>query len=98
MIFGLFGKGKQQENLVCIGEVVHYFAKVKAGVIKITNKKVAIGDHIWIKGHTTDFDQNIDSMQVEHEAVESASKGGEVAIKLKKKVRRGDQVFIEKEK
>jgi len=91
MIFGIFG-GKKEE--VLIGEVIHYFKQVKAAVIEVKKEKVAIGDRIRIKGHTTNFDQKIKSMQIEHEPVESVSKGGEVAIKVAKKVRRGDQVFI----
>ncbi|MFQ5953338.1 MAG: hypothetical protein ACE5JK_08090, partial [Candidatus Omnitrophota bacterium] len=67
---------------------------VKAAVIKVNKGKISIGDHIRIKGHTTDFDQTVKSMQIEHEPVESVSKGGEAAIKVGKKVRRGDQVFI----
>ncbi len=92
MIFGIFG-GKKKEEIL-IGEVVHFFPKVKAVVIKVNKEKVAIGDKIRIKGHTTNFDQTIKSMQIEHEVVESVSKGEEVAIKVSKKVRRGDQVFL----
>ena len=93
MIFGIFGKKKEEEG-VLVGEVIHYFKKVKAAVIEIKKDKMSIGDRIRIKGHTTDFEEKITSMQIEHESVESVSKGGEVAIKVKKKVRRGDKVFI----
>ena len=97
MIFGFLG-GKKEEKAkeVLVGEVVHYFRKVKAAVIKVKKSGVAIGDHIKVKGHTTDFDQKIKSMQIDHEPVESASKGKEVAIKVGKKVRRGDKVFLVK--
>ncbi|MGB2599754.1 MAG: translation elongation factor-like protein [Candidatus Omnitrophota bacterium] len=92
MIFGIFGGKKKEE--VLIGEVVHFFPKVKAAIIKVNKEKVAIGDRIRIKGHTTNFDQTIKSMQIEHELVESVKKGEEVAVKVGKKVRRGDQVFL----
>ncbi|MFH1552483.1 MAG: hypothetical protein ABID83_02435 [Candidatus Omnitrophota bacterium] len=95
MIFGLFGKKKEkplEEDRV--GKVVHYFPHVKAAVIVIEKKGISIGDHIRIKGHTTDIEQKIESMQVEHEAVESVSKGQEAAIKVKKKVRRRDEVYL----
>ncbi|MGD2278535.1 MAG: hypothetical protein PVH45_00390 [Candidatus Omnitrophota bacterium] len=97
MIFG-FLKGKKEEKAkeILVGEVVHYFRKVKAAVIKVKKSGVAIGDRIKVKGHTTDFDQKIKSMQIDHEPVESASKGKEVAIKVGKKVRRGDKVFLVK--
>ena len=97
MIFGIFEPKKEEEiKGILIGEVVHYFRKVKAAVIKIKKDKVAIGDDIRIKGHTTDFGQKIKSMQIDHEVVESASKGKEVAIKVGKKVRRGDKVYVVK--
>ncbi|MFC1570764.1 hypothetical protein ACFL4E_03165 [Candidatus Omnitrophota bacterium] len=94
MVFGIFGKKKgDKSEEVLIGEVIHYFSKVKAAVIEVKKGKVEVGDGIRIKGHTTDFNEKIGSMQVDHEPVESAKKGEEVAIKVKKKVRRGDKVF-----
>lgn len=94
MVFGIFGKKKSDKSEeVLIGEVIHYFRKVKAAVIEVKNGEMEIGDGIRIKGHTTDFNEKIGSMQVDHEPVESAKKGEEVAIKVKKKVRRGDKVF-----
>ena len=92
MIFGIFGK-KSKETGVLVGEVIHYFGKVKAAVIKVNKDKLSIGDNVRIKGHTTDFEEKIDSMQVDNEPVESGAKGEEVAIKVKKKVRRGDGVY-----
>jgi translation initiation factor IF-2 len=93
MIFGLFRrKGKPVEGQP-IGTVVHYFPHVKAAVIKVEKGTLAIGDQIRIKGHTTDFDEKIPSMQIEHESVESVSAGQEVAVKVKGKTRRGDQVY-----
>ncbi|MFQ6037699.1 MAG: hypothetical protein ACE5LV_03685, partial [Candidatus Aminicenantales bacterium] len=54
---------------------------------------VRIGDTIHIKGHTTDFYQKVESMQVEHEPIESAEKGMEVGLKVESPVREGDVVF-----
>jgi putative protease len=93
MIFGIFGKKEAKEE-VLIGEVVHFFPHVKAAVIKVDKEKLAVGDSIRIKGHTTNFGETVKSMQIEHESVESVKKGEEVAIKVKKKVRRGDKVFL----
>ncbi|MFC1644317.1 hypothetical protein ACFL5C_03285, partial [Candidatus Omnitrophota bacterium] len=71
MLFGLFGKKKEKPlEGDLVGKVVHYFPHVKAAVIGIEKKGISIGDHIRIKGHTTDIEQKIESMQVEHEAVE----------------------------
>ncbi|MFC1548870.1 translation elongation factor-like protein [Candidatus Omnitrophota bacterium] len=94
MIFGFFGKKSKEEKGTLIGKVVHYFPHVKAAVIEIKKGGVSTGDQIRIKGNTTDFEQKIESMQIEHESVDNVSKGQEVAIKVKKKTRRKDKVFL----
>lgn len=73
--------------------MIHYFKRVKVAVIKVEGGTMSVGDHVRIKGHTTDFDQKITSMQIEHESVESVSKGQEAAIKTGRRARIGDQVF-----
>ena len=94
MIFGLFKKKDAEVKGVMIGEVIHYFPKVKAAVIKIKKNKMQVGDEIRIKGHTTDFSLKVKSMEVDHEPIESAGKGKEVAVKVGKKTRRKDKVYI----
>jgi len=76
-----------------IGEITHYFPHVKAGVIKLTKGMMSVGDTIYIKGSTTDFEQKVRSMQTDHVAVEKAKRGQEIGVKLRKKVRRGDSVY-----
>jgi sRNA-binding carbon storage regulator CsrA len=49
-----------------IGKITHYFAKINVGVLEISKGDVRIGDTIHIKGHTTDYYQKIQSIQVEH--------------------------------
>jgi len=93
MIFGLFGKKRTDSELgPSIGEITHYFPHVKAGVIKIGKGTLALGDTIYIKGKTTSFEQKIKSMQINHVVVEKAAKGQEVGIKVRGRVRKGDQV------
>jgi len=82
-----------------IGEVTHYFNKIGVAAIKIISGQLKKGDIIHIKGHTTDFTEEIDSMQIEHQPVEVANTGDEIGIKVDNVVREGDEVFkvIEKE-
>jgi hypothetical protein len=94
MLFGLFGKKPEVSEKDLIGEVVHYFPKVKAAVIQLTKGDMSPGDQVRIKGHTTDFVQKIASMQVDHKPVEKAAQKSEVAIQVKKRTRRGDKVYI----
>lgn len=76
-----------------IGKITHYFSKISVGVFDITKGNVQIGDTIHIKGHTTDFYQKIQSMQVEHVSVEAAHEGMQVGLKVESSVREGDLVF-----
>jgi putative protease len=76
-----------------VGEIVKFFAKPSVAAIKMTGGVLAIGDRIKIKGHTTDFEDAIASMQIENQAVEKATAGQLIGIKVKEKVREGDEVF-----
>lgn len=94
MIFGLFCKKKTEAELgEAIGEITHYFPHVKAGVIKIEKGTVSLGDTVYVKGHTTAFEQKIKSMQINRVPVEKASKGQEIGVKMRGRVRRGDKVY-----
>ena len=75
-----------------LGEVEDYFSHI--GVIALTLKdSVALGDTIRVQGHTTNFLQRVDSMQIDHEPVKSSKKGDSVGIKVYEKCRKGDDVF-----
>ena len=76
-----------------IGHITHYFSKVNVGILEMTKGKLRIGDTIHIKGHTTDFYQNINSMQVDHNSVESAESGDLIGLKVENQVREKDLVF-----
>jgi len=79
-----------------VGKVTHYFSKIGVGVIKLTGV-LAVGDNIHIKGATTDFQQSIESMQIEHEKVEKAKKGQSIGLKTSEPVREHDVVYVVKE-
>ena len=76
-----------------IGVVTHYFGKIGVAALKITDGELRVGDTIHVKGHTSDFTQTVDSMQVEHESVEVARKGDEVGMKTTEYVRENDSVY-----
>ena len=77
-----------------IGRVTHYFGKVGVAAIEITSGELKVGDTIHIKGHTSDFTQTIDSMQIEHESVEVAKPGDSVGLKVAEHTRGHDVVFL----
>ena len=76
-----------------VGEVVKYFAKPGVAAIKITAGQLKIGDIVRFKGHTTDFQDEIQSMQVDNTPVEKAETGQLIGIKVKDRVRENDSVF-----
>jgi len=76
-----------------IGRVVHYFDKIQVAVIELSDS-LKIGDTIRIVGgEATDFTQEVESMEVEHEKIKSAKKGDVVGMKVKEKVREGYKVY-----
>ena len=75
-----------------IGKVSDYFAKIEVAAIKLS-KGLKVGDKIHVKGATTDFEQEVKSMQIHKDPVETAKKGDEIGIKVKKKVRKGYKVY-----
>lgn len=76
-----------------IGEVSHFFGKINVAVIKLTDS-LKVGDTIHFLGRNTDFEQEVTSMQIEHETITVADRDSEVAIKTIQRVRRGDSVFL----
>jgi putative protease len=76
-----------------IGRVSHYWSKLGVAGIEITAGELRVGDTIHFKGHTTDFSQRVDSMQVEHEAVAIARAGDAVGMKVTDHVRDHDEVY-----
>ncbi len=76
-----------------VGNITHFFNKIGVAVIELTDT-LKVGDVIKVKGATTDFEQTVDSMQIEHEQVEEAGKGQSVGLKMDDAVRAGDEVFM----
>jgi putative protease len=76
-----------------IGRVDHYFGKIQVAGIELTDGGLAVGDTIHIKGHTSDFNQTIDSMQIDRLDVPRAEKGQSIGIRVAEHARVGDEVF-----
>lgn len=76
-----------------IGRITHYFSNIEVAVIDLTSP-LKVGDKIRvIGGQETDFEQEVDSMQIEHEQVKSAKKGDSVGTKINEKVHEGYKVY-----
>lgn len=84
---------KKPSNEILVGKVTHYFPHVEAAVIKITKDKISSGNTLHIKGHSSDFTQVADSLQIDRVPVNSAKKGEEIGLKVKFRVREHDLVY-----
>ena len=76
-----------------IGEVIHYWTKIGVAGLRITQGELKVGDTIHIKGHTSDFTQPVDSIQIESESVEVAGPGQDIGMKVIEHARDHDEVF-----
>ena len=75
-----------------IGIITHYYNRISVAVLALS-EKLELGDMIHISGHTTNFNQRVSSMEIEHKKVFTVSPGDEVAIKVVEPVRRGDAIY-----
>ena len=76
-----------------IGKISHYYGHIHVAAVELTDGPLAVGDSIHIKGHTTDLSENVDSIQIEHEQVQSAKKGDSIGVKVVENVREHDVVY-----
>jgi len=75
-----------------IGYISHYYTGIGVGILEVEDKLI-VGDKIKIKGHTTDIEQVVEEMQLNHENVKEAKSGDSIGIKVHDRVREGDEVF-----
>ncbi len=76
-----------------IGKITHYYSNIGVGIIMLSGT-LKVGDTIRILGATTDFEQPVEEIQLDHKSIEKAKKGKEVGIKVEDKVRDGDEVYV----
>ena len=76
-----------------LGKVTHYFSKIGVAAIQITQDTLRVGDTIHVKGHTSDFREKIDTMQIDGRSVPEATIGQSIGLRVKDHAREHDQVF-----
>ena len=81
-----------EENIIEVGHVSHFFSKIGVAVLELT-APLSVGDKILVKGPSTDFEQAVESMQVEHENIQRAEAGQSVGLKLVQHARERDLVY-----
>ena len=81
-----------EENIIEVGHVTHFFSKIKVAVLELT-APLAVGDRILVKGPTTDFEQVVESMQIEHANIPRAEAGQSIGLKMADNARERDVVY-----
>ncbi|HVO37157.1 MAG TPA: hypothetical protein VMT01_03205 [Candidatus Acidoferrum sp.] len=81
-----------EENVIEVGRITHFFPKISVAVIELT-APLAVGDTIAVKGPNTDFEQPIESMQIEHQNIQRAEAGQSIGLKVQQRVRETDRVY-----
>jgi len=80
------------EGKKLIGKIEHYYSKIGVAIVQLEDD-LSVGDEISIEGPNTNFTQTVESMQVEHENVDTAKAGDAIGLKVVDKVHEKDQVY-----
>lgn len=75
-----------------VGSISHYYDKIGVAVVDVI-APIKVGDRIKIVGHEEEFEQEVVSMQIEHENIQKAKKGDAIGMKVDQPVKKGDEVF-----
>ncbi|HEY7657234.1 MAG TPA: EF-Tu/IF-2/RF-3 family GTPase [Burkholderiales bacterium] len=76
-----------------IGVVTHYYSHLSVAVVKLESARLRVGDTIHLRGHTTDFKQRVDSLQVNHAPVQEVGPGDDFGLKVREHAREHDIVY-----
>jgi hypothetical protein len=81
-----------EENVIEVGQITHFFSKISVAVIELT-EPLAVGDRILVKGPSTDFEQVVESIQIEHKNIPRAEAKQSIGLKLAEHARERDMVY-----
>ena len=81
-----------EPKLEQVGEVIAFFARPSVAVLQLSGS-IAVGQTLYIKGHTTDLHVQVESLQVDHQPVQDARPGQSVGLKVSDRCRKHDIVY-----
>ncbi len=76
-----------------VAVIVKFFSKPSVAALEVTNGTIKAGDMLRYKGHTTDFTEEVLTMEIDNQSVEEAKAGDLVGVKVKERVRENDKVY-----
>ena len=79
---------------VQIGKVTHYYDKIGVAVIEVVSQRLKVGDMIKISGHDSEFNQKVESLQVEHKQVDELAPGESGGLKIDQPTKPGDVLYL----
>jgi putative protease len=79
-------------EIIEVGRVTHFFPRISVAVVEL-KAPLKVGDRIMIRGATTNLEQTVESMQIEHQSVQEAQPGQSIGLKVKDRVREKDIVY-----
>jgi putative protease len=79
-----------------IGTVTHYYNNIGVAVLELSGK-LSVGDRVKFVSGKNEFEQTVESMQIEHENIKSAKKGDMIGLKVDEKVNEGTEVYLVEE-
>lgn len=81
-----------EENIIEIGYIAHFFSKINVAVVELT-LPLAVGDSILVKGPSTDFEQTVESMQIDRKPIQRAEGGQSIGLQVTMQVKEKDVVY-----
>ncbi|MBI3320148.1 MAG: translation elongation factor-like protein [Candidatus Omnitrophica bacterium] len=81
-----------EPQMEAMGKISAFFAHPSAAIVDLT-APLRLGERIYVKGHTTEFQQVVDSMQLDHQPMQEAAVGQSIAVKMQERCRKGDVVY-----
>mgnify|MGYP001565907116 FL=1 len=76
-----------------VGKVVHWYDKISVGVIKLSGA-LGVGDKVMVRHGEQEFEDTVESIQLDHQVIKAGKKGQEVAVKLSQKSPEGSEVYV----
>jgi hypothetical protein len=81
-----------EDKVIELGQIIHYFSKIHVAVVEL-KLPLAVGDHIAIKGPNTDFEQTVESMQIDQRSIANAEGGQSIGLKLLHLAKEKDTIY-----
>jgi putative protease len=81
-----------EDDIIEIGHIAHFFPKISVAVLDLT-LPLAVGDRVLFKGPSTDFEQIVESMQIDRASIQRAEGGQSIGLKVTKPVKEKDIVY-----